>query len=92
MYRKLTLVENGIEVAAWYNEHNDHNGSGLSEDMEQFITKIENKKQELIIIPQARKLGEITGQKLRKTLYPENPSPAYNRGAKVAAKITGAEA
>ncbi len=48
MHRELKLVENGVEVAAFFsdhNDHNDHNGSGLEKDLMAFVNKVERKKQ-----------------------------------------------
>lgn len=43
MHRELKLVENGIIIATYYSDHNDHDNT-LNQDMEKFMFKIKAKQ------------------------------------------------
>ncbi len=43
MHRELKLVENGITIASYYSDHNDHENT-LNQDMEKFMSKIKTKQ------------------------------------------------
>lgn len=43
MHRELKLVENGITIATYYSDHNDHDNT-LNQDMEKFMSKIKAKQ------------------------------------------------
>ncbi len=43
MHRELKLTENGIVIASYYSDHNDHENT-LNQDMEKFMSKIKAKQ------------------------------------------------
>lgn len=47
MHRDIKLIENGVEVAIFGSDHNDHNGSMLESDLINFINKVQKKKQSI---------------------------------------------
>lgn len=44
MHRELILRENGVTVAVYYSDHNDHQEDMLQKDMMAFMEKIKEKQ------------------------------------------------
>lgn len=46
MHRDINLNENGVQIAMFGSDHNDHNGTGRAEDFVMLIAKTEKKTQD----------------------------------------------